>query len=99
MTPADQRHKTTAILGYILVGLVLPLLTAILAYALGVPQPVVHDEFSYLFMADTFALGRFANPTHQFAEFFQTFHIIHYDGVYASKYFPGLGLQLLVGKL
>lgn len=103
-----QHHKSQSgekpawhgsVLAYLLVGLGLPLLNVLLALVLGMPTPFTHDGFSYLFMADTFALGRATNPVHPLADFFQTFQIIQHDGIYASKYFPGLGVQLLVGEL
>ena len=55
--------------------------------------PALHDEFSYLFQAQTFLAGRtwFSSPP--LPELFDQMHVLN-DGKMASRYFPATGVWL-----
>lgn len=56
--------------------------------------PCFHDEYSYLFQAQTFAAGRLSFPSHdQAARLFDQMHVLN-EGNFASRYFPGTGMWI-----
>ena len=61
----------------------------------GLP-PAYHDEFSYLFQAETFLAGRWSFPSFEpVPEIFNQMHVLN-EGRFASRYFPGTGAWIAI---
>ena len=66
---------------------------ALLLPVVGIPEPRINDEYSYLLMADTFSHFRLTNPTPPSSQHFETFHV-NMTPTYHSKYPVAQGLAL-----
>lgn len=89
------RRKPLAILA---VGLAPMIVRALLLPVFPMPAPRIHDEFSHLLAADTFAHGRLVNPVHPLWVHFDSMHIL-VRPVYASVYPVAQGAILAAGQV
>lgn len=85
-------------LSVVTIGLTAFLLRLAILPLCPIPRPFIHDDFSFLLAADTFASGRLTNPTPAMWEHFETFHLTM-KPTYMSMYFPAQGLILAMSKV
>ncbi|HJX94655.1 MAG TPA: hypothetical protein VJ324_03485 [Candidatus Acidoferrum sp.] len=90
---AERKNLAVALMFFVVAAIRLVVLPQ-----LPLPIPGIHDEFSYLLMADTFAHGRLANPTHSMWMSFETFHV-NWFPTYSSMYPPAQGFVMAIGQL
>ena len=85
-------------LAIVIVFLMTITLRVLLLPLFPIPAPAIHDEYSFLLMADTFVHGRLSNPPHPMWPSLDTFHVLS-QPTYSSMYPPAQGLALAIGQL
>ena len=88
-------HRLEVVL---LTGLLPILIRLALLPVLGVPAPVIADEFGNLLIADTFASGRVTNPPHPMWKYLEETYTLHQPS-YTSVYPIGPAVFMAAAKL
>lgn len=92
--PAAGPFTRNDVATMIFLGSLSLLLSALTGMRFGDLPPAYHDEYSYLFEAQTILQGRWSWPSSpQLPELFDQFHILN-EGRMASRYYPGTALWL-----
>ena len=89
-----ERRPTLMI---VLAGLIPVIIRVALLPIVPSPQPYIMEEYNHLFLADTYMLGRVANPVHPLAVMIQTYQQIEWPS-YASARPPLPPIFLFIGK-
>jgi hypothetical protein len=95
--PGNRSGRQEAQL-YIVVTVTAFALAIVGALTYGIPVPNIHDEFSYLFAAETFARFRLTNPPPPSPDSFFSPHIL-VEPTFSSKYPPAQSLFLAIGVI
>ncbi len=74
------------------------LLRLLLIPVYGSPAPFISDEYAYLLQADTFASGRWTNPSPPLPEHFTSIYVLT-QPTYTAEYQIGQGLVLAFGQV
>ncbi|MCA9027907.1 MAG: hypothetical protein KDA86_22045 [Planctomycetaceae bacterium] len=96
-TPLCTRSASENLRAFLLSGIVAATGFAMSWYVgqqFGDLPPAYHDEYSYLFQAETFLAGRLSFPSFEaMPELFDQMHVLN-EGRFASRYFPGAGVWI-----
>jgi len=96
-TAADDADRSITRLDLFAIGVVMLIAFGMAAWTgqryVGLP-PAYHDEYSYLFLAESLLQGRWTWPSPPvLPELFTQYHILN-EGVMASRYYPGTAMWI-----